>query len=230
MRLKKEVKKITEGLDKVDLAENIVQSLNEIDSYSDGDKWEIKDTIGNYIVIQNESSDDYMDGLFWKAEVGDDYVSCFRSPDQEGGDFVLIGKFRSDDSNIINKIEELVGVGGTEFYNDEIDESRKSQCKKIKKVTEGWVSDESHSLWYSLANSLAHDLNCDVWINDIGWMELSKDEEQLIQIYVRWNGGRGELVANKDAKEQKIGQCGTDRLPEASYIANRLVSMGLWEL
>ena len=114
--------------------------------------------------------------------------------------------------------------------DDEIDESRNPQCKKIKKVTEGWVSDESHSLWYSLANSLAHDLNCDVWINDIGWMELSKDEEQLIQIYVRWNGGRGELIVNKDAKEQKIGQCGTDKLPEASHIANRLVSMGLWEL
>ena len=107
---------------------------------------------------------------------------------------------------------------------------RKYEVKETKKMTEGWVSDDNHSLWYNLSNGLAHDLNCDVWINDIGWMELSKNEKQLIQMYVRWDGGRGDFIVNKDAKEKRIGQCATDRLPEASYIAKRLVSMGYWEL
>ena len=125
------IRRITEGLDKVNLAENIVHSLNEIDGYDSGDKWEIIDTKGNYIVIKNDSYDDYVDGLFCMLEVGDSFVSCFRAPDQEGGDFVLIGKFRSDDPYITNKISQL--VGGTEFYMEGDMRLKKAEAKQVKK-------------------------------------------------------------------------------------------------
>ena len=110
-----------------------------------------------------------------------------------------------------------------------ISKQKEEVKEESKQVTEGWVSDDNHSLWYNLANGLAHDLNCDVWINDCGFMELSKDDN-LIYLYVQWHGGRGDIIVNQKAKEQRIGQCSTEHLPEASYIANRLVSMNIWEL
>jgi hypothetical protein len=87
--------------------------------------------------------------------------------------------------------------------------------KESRRVNEGWVSDEAHSLWSDLAYGLKDHFDCDVWINDMGWMELSNlngVEDTHVFLYIKWTSpDRGEVIAESGNDSISLGYCTSDR-------------------
>lgn len=107
--------KESESLDaewRLDVAQDICQALNIVDSFSDGDKWEVlPHESDGYVSVRNTSDDDYMDGLFCEVEIGNVWAKCFAAPNREGGDYILIGKVRWTARDLLDKVTALVGCG-----------------------------------------------------------------------------------------------------------------------
>lgn len=96
----------------LDVAQDICQALNIVDHFSDGDKWEVIYEEGdNFVTVKNTSVDDYMDGLFCEVEIDNVWAKCFAAPQDEGGDYVLIGKVRWLARDLLDKVTDLVGCG-----------------------------------------------------------------------------------------------------------------------
>ena len=94
---------------------------------------------------------------------------------------------------------------------------------EAKSVTEGYVSDDSHNLWVNLGYDIAAQLDCDVWLNDMGWMNLSNDAwNDEITLYTRWDGdaGTADVVAVNGREEKVCGSCRFDVLNTGKIIAN----------
>jgi len=100
-------------MDKLELAHKIADALNAIDSYSDADKWSVQEEDDDLVLVLSDDIDAQMDGLFCDVEITDDGVKCFACPDpeDEGGDYVLIGEFDLSDRNVLKKVSNLVGCG-----------------------------------------------------------------------------------------------------------------------
>jgi hypothetical protein len=100
-------------MDKLKLAHKIADALNAIDSYSDADKWSVQEEDDDLVLVISDDIDAQMDGLFCDIEITDDGVKCFACPDpeNESGDYVLIGEFDLSDRNILKKVSNLVGCG-----------------------------------------------------------------------------------------------------------------------
>lgn len=97
---------------RLDVAQDICQALNIVDHFSDGDKWEvIPHESDGYVTVRNTSDDDYMDGLFCEVEIDNVWAKCFAAPQDEGGDYVLIGKVRWIARDLLDKVTDLVGCG-----------------------------------------------------------------------------------------------------------------------
>lgn len=97
---------------RLDVAQDICQALNIVDHFSDGDKWEvIPHESDGYVTVRNTSDDDYMDGLFCEVEIDNVWAKCFAAPQDEGGDYVLIGKVRWMARDLLDKVTALVGCG-----------------------------------------------------------------------------------------------------------------------
>lgn len=107
--------KESESLDaewRLDVAQDICQALNIVDSFSDGDKWEVlPHESDGYVSVRNTSDDDYMDGLFCEVEIDNVWAKCFAAPNREGGDYILIGKVRWTARDLLDKVTALVGCG-----------------------------------------------------------------------------------------------------------------------
>ena len=97
---------------RLDVAQDICQALNIVDHFSDGDKWEVVYEDGdNFVTVKNTSVDDYMDGKFCEVEIDNVWAKCFAAPQDEGGDYVLIGKVRWLARDLLDKVTDLVGCG-----------------------------------------------------------------------------------------------------------------------
>lgn len=85
--------------------------------------------------------------------------------------------------------------------------------KENKPKNEGWVSDDSHHLWSDLGYYLAKDLKCDVWLNDMGWMELSTDQWK-VRVFIKWSHDSGEVMifSPTNMKTASCGKCETDNI------------------
>lgn len=97
---------------RLEVAQDVCQALNIVDHFSDGDKWEVAYEEGdNFVTVTNTSVDDYMDGKFCEVEIDNNWVNCFAAPQEEGGDYVLIGKVRCLSRDLLDKVTDLVGCG-----------------------------------------------------------------------------------------------------------------------
>lgn len=91
------------------VAEEVCQALNIA---ARGD-WEIieEEPGDNFIAIRSDNEDAMIDGTFCEVEITNNWVSCFAYPTREGGDYILIGKFRCLDKNLLDKVVALDGCG-----------------------------------------------------------------------------------------------------------------------
>jgi hypothetical protein len=72
--------------------------------------------------------------------------------------------------------------------NRNIKSARLERFQKSRKVES--VADDSHNLWYSFATDIESMLEeqgvyCDIWINDMGFMEISNENGDTCAIYTK---------------------------------------------
>lgn len=90
------------------VAEEVCKALNITTS----DTWRITEEPGEtFITIRSDGDNAIIDGTFCEVEVTNNWVSCFAYPTNEGGDYILIGKFRCLDRNLLDKVTALDGCG-----------------------------------------------------------------------------------------------------------------------
>ena len=91
------------------VAEEVCQALN----IAARGNWEIveEEPGDKFIEIRSDNEDAMIDGTFCKVEVTNNWVSCFAYPARDGGDYILIGKFRCLDKDLLDKVVDLDGCG-----------------------------------------------------------------------------------------------------------------------
>lgn len=90
------------------VAEEVCKALNITTS----DTWRIVEEPGEaFITIRSDGDNAIIDGTFCEVEVTNNWVSCFAYPTKEGGDYILIGKFRCLDRTLLDKVTALDGCG-----------------------------------------------------------------------------------------------------------------------
>jgi hypothetical protein len=76
----------------------------------------------------------------------------------------------------------------------------KEQVKR--KMLTSSISDDSHNIWLNLAKEINKKTGMDIWINDLGYMEIYQDNEDLFyQLFICWEGEYGKLVMTKNGKK-----------------------------
>lgn len=77
---------------------------------------------------------------------------------------------------------------------------KKEQIKR--KMLTSFISDDSHNIWLNLAKEISEKTGMDIWINDLGYMEIYQDSEDLFyQLFIAWKGEYGKLIMAKNGKE-----------------------------
>lgn len=144
---------ILEGDSRLDVAEDICTALNIVDHFTDGDKWEVVYERGDdFITVTNTSVDDQMDGLFCEVEIDNIWATCFAPPVREGGDYVVIGRWRWMLPDILDRITALVGCGSDcalerrrNVHNSAIRNERRNVIRRGRRFNESAVYSQDYA-------------------------------------------------------------------------------------
>ena len=102
---------------------------------------------------------------------------------EQGKTFILSDLKKPIQWSILNNLKSYrVERRGFRFQKHE------SVFKKSRKMES--ISDDSHNLWYSFATDIEamlqeHGIYCDIWINDMGYMEISNENGDTCVLYTK---------------------------------------------
>lgn len=112
-------------------------------------------------------------------------------------------------------------------------QKRESVFKKSRKMES--ISDDSHNLWYSFATDIEamlqeHGIYCDIWINDMGFMEISNENGDTCVLYTKVvPDGRfmsQQLMIGQEDGSFKAGEVfDTGKQPSADKLIDELLRL-----
>lgn len=81
-----------------------------------------------------------------------------------------------------------------------------------RRFVESYVNDDSHNLWYELGNKFSK-RGLDVWLNDMGCMELSYDTDDGLEsviLFTVWKAGSTTGFINVAKNGRVVGKVQID--------------------
>ena len=121
---------------------------------------------------------------------------------EQGKTFILSDLKKPIQWNILNNLKSYrVERRGFRF------QKRENVFQKSRKMES--ISDDSHNLWYSFATDIEsmlqeHGIYADIWINDMGFMEISNENGDTCVLYTKVVPG-GRFVSQQLMIEQEDG-------------------------